>query len=204
MRIFFVLFLGVLLFGAEVKLTKVYGKKGDINVFVKKGVSGIVLCPYMNERIVCARAVSFGKKVSFYPVDDFQNDAYALPIVFPKTGDEIVFAKDYDRILIIAPNQEVYLKVKELYKNATVVSPDVFAAFLDGEVEKSDFIDFSKKMNIGRIIFILDKIYEVDSFSFYAIKTKKAPITAHYKRAFFTYFKNFDIEPVDYKRFIKD
>jgi hypothetical protein len=205
MRIFLVLFLAVFSFAAtKATLISTQGKEGVINKKITTGTSGVVLCPYMNKKIICARAVAFGNRVGFFDYAELKNDAFALPVVAPKKGDEIIFGKNYDRILIIAPNQAVYLKVKAMFPNKTVVSPDVMAAFLTDEPTKGFFINFAKKMDIGMYVFAIGrKVYEVDAFSFYAVGEKKLSLSAPYKKAFFVYFDNFFLKPVNYLKMIR-
>jgi len=184
---FFILFIGVLLFAGEALIVKVNKNSALLDKKIQKGVSGYVICPYMEKEIICARAVAFGEEAKFYPYKVLKNDAFALPVVVPKSGDKIIFGKDYDRILIIAPNQDSYLRVKNMYKKSIVVSPDVLAAFMDDELPtKEELKKFAAEFNIGKYIFVLDNIYEVDSFSFYAIK-KKPFEEVEYKLPFFNY-----------------
>ncbi|WP_457560086.1 plasminogen-binding N-terminal domain-containing protein [Caminibacter sp.] len=203
MRIILLFFIAVLSFAFDVKITGVEGKTVTLERNVQKGISGIVLCPYLKEEIICARAVSFGKYAKLYAYSELKNPAFALPLVYPKVGDTVIFAKDYNRIMIIAPNQTDYLKVKNMYKNYTIISPDVFYAITDDKISEHKFVRFAKFMNIGRYIFVLkDGIYEVDAISFYVINKKQFK-GAVYKKAFFTYARGFDIKPVNYKKWFK-
>ena len=177
----------------EITITNVNGNTAKVDKNVKKGVSGVVLCPYENKEIICARAISFGKTFKLKIYDNLKNRAFALPVVLPKSGDKIILAKDYNRIMIIAPNQISYLKLKEKYKNMTLISPDILAPFLDDVPTKKEFINFAKKMDIGRYIFVLDKIYEVDANSFYVINTYGKNDTK-YKEIFFTSYPKFSIK----------
>jgi len=188
---FFVLFLAVFLFGFDAKILQVSGDGAKIDASLKKGISGYVICKYEDTPIICARAVAFGNYVKFYAYKELKNDAFALPIVYPKQGDKIIFGKNYDRIMIIAPNHEAYLKAAKMYQNNTIIPTDVFAPFIDDLPTKKDFRVFTRDFNIGRIIFVLDKLYEVDSFSFYAIKTKDIDFSAPYKSAFFVSYPKF-------------
>jgi hypothetical protein len=198
---------GVLLNAYSVTITGVNSDTVTLDKYVKNGVSGVVLCPYGGREIICARAVCHGKKAKLLVYKDLKNNAFALPVVLPEKGDKILLAKNYDRILIIAPNQLEYLKMKEKYKNATVISSDNFAAFLDGIPSRKDFINFADKLNIGRIIFVLDKIYEVDADSFYVIK-EYGNVHAGYKEMFFTTYPKFDLKGKNivayYKSMIKE
>ena len=193
---FLILFISIL-FAYEANIVEVNRDTAKIDKYVKKGISAIVICPYLNEEIICARAVSQGKSIKLEIYDNLKNPAFALPIVTPKKGDRVIFAKNYSRILIIAPDQDTYLKIKDCYKNATVISPDLLAANIE-KFDKSSIIDFAKRFDIGRIIFALDRLYEVDAYSFYVIKSKDYKVPK-YQKAFFTYFKKFDIKPFKWK-----
>ena len=203
MRIILLFFLAVFSFAFEVEIKKVEGKKAYLKEYVQKGLSGVVLCPYMKEEIICAKAVSFGDYAKLYVYDELKNKAFALPIVYPKKNNKIIFGKNFKRIMIIAPNQQTYLEVKKRYKGNAIISPDVFLAFVDNEVDKNKLIKFAKIMDIGRYIFVLvDGIYEVDSYSFYVLSKKEYKGT-EFKNAFFTYARNIDIKPLNYKKFFK-
>ena len=212
MKIFLLSLVAVFAFGGiSVKIININKNKITINATLKKGINAIVLCPYKNNKIICARAVSLGgDEALLYTYRDLKNDAFALPLVFPKEGDEVIFAKDYSRIMIIAPNQTAYLKTKEKYfKNNTIIPVDDFAVFLSQEPTKQDFVNFAKKMNIGRFIFVLDKIYEVDALSLKVVNTYKNTYkNKKFKLPFFTSYNDYDIkmkDPVDYyKNLIKE
>ncbi len=206
-RWIFLVFSFIVLQAYEVTITNLKNNIAFIDKNIKVGITGVVLCPYEDKKIICAKAVSYGKKVKLYNYDNLKNRAFALPVVLPKKGDKIIFAKDYNRVMIIAPNQISYLKLKEKYKNMTLISPDILAPFLDDVPTKKEFINFAKKMDIGRYIFVLDKIYEVDANSFYVIK-KYGKNDAKYKEIFFTSYPKFSIKDKNmisyYKSLIKE
>jgi len=203
MKMVFILFVLVAeLFAYEVKINNVSKCDIEINQTVKKGTSGVVLCPYENREIICARAVLYGNKGKLKIYDNLENSSFALPVVKPKKGDKIVLGKDYNRILIIAPNQEAYFKMQEKFKNKTIISSDMLAAFLDEVPTRKDFINFAKKMDIGIYIFVLDKIYVVDAYSFYAINSfdyKKV----EYKKPFFMTYNNINLQSGLFKYMFK-
>ena len=206
MRIVLFFLAAAVLNAYSVKITSVSGSSAVVDKYVKKGVSGLVICPYGDRKIICARAILEGKKAFFYPYESLKNDAFALPTVYPKKGDEIILAKNYDRILIIAPDQQTYLKVKALYKNSVVISPDNFALYVDELPLKKDFVKFAKEYDVGKIVFVLDKLYEVDALSFYVIK-KSLRYNVIYKKPFFTTLDiyNEKVNMIDYyKSMLKD
>jgi hypothetical protein len=197
MRIIFILFLCIYsLMAYEVTIKNIKNNEITVDKYVKKGVSGIVLCPYENKKIICARAVMFGTQGKLSIYDNLENDSFALPIVTPKVGDKIILAKDYNRVMIIAPNQDSYLQVEDILKNKIFISPDVFATFLDEIPTKEDFITFAKKMDVGLYAFVLDKIYLVDAYSFYSVKMYPLKENYKYNKPFFTTYNNFTTEGV--------
>ena len=195
MRIIFVLLFAIFANAAYIaKVTSVNGLDIKLNKNIQRGVSGIVLCPYEKEKIICARAVSFGDYAKLYVYSDLKNEAFALPLVYPKKGDEVIFGKDYGRIMIIAPNQVDYLKLKNRFKDFTIIPVDVFAAFLKNLPTRYDFINFARKLNIGLYIFALgDKIYYIDSFSFYVIGKESFKLNKNFKIPFYSSY-NFHLK----------
>jgi len=197
--------IAVLGFSQDIILKKVNGNIGYINKSIQKGRSGYVICPFDKKDIICAKVVFFGNKVKFENYDELKNNAFALPIVTPKAKDKIIL-NNYERILIIAPTQELYLKIKDMYKNKTVIHPDLLYVYLDGEISKEGLEEFAKIMNIDEYIFVLDKIYEVDANSFYAIKTF-SKVNIPYKFIFYNSYKKGKTSKnmiKEYKSFIKD
>ena len=206
MRIIFILFIALFANAAYIaNITNVKGLEIKLNKYIQKGVSGVVLCPYENEKIICANVISFGNYAKLYPYDNLKNDAFALPLIYPKKGDEVVFGKDYERILIIAPNQSIYLKLKYRFKNFVVIPIDTFAAFSDDLPKREDFINFAKEMDIGLFIFALDKLYFTDAKSFYVINKENFK-TQKFKLPFYSSY-NFDIKMKNiinyYKKLLK-
>jgi len=195
MKVFFILLLAIFANASYMAtITQVNGLKVKLNIPIKKGSSGIVLCPYEGEKIICARAISFGKYAKLYPYRNLKNDAFALPLVYPKKGDKVIFGKNYERVLIIAPNQTLYLTFKNRYKNLTIIPIDTFAAFLDDWPTKEDFIDFANKMDIGLFVFILDKIYIVDAHSFVVLLKEELPFSfKNFKEPFYSSY-NFSVK----------
>jgi hypothetical protein len=200
--------------GFEVTIENIQNNKIKIDKQIKNGMSGIVLCPYENKKIICARAILFGTKGRLEVYDDLENPAFALPIVMPKAGDKIIVGKNYNRVMIIAPNQDAYLKVKTILKNKTFISSDIFATFLDDIPTKKDFINFAKKLDIGLYAFVLDKLYLVDAYSFYVVKEINFNNNYKYNKPFFTTYKKFEKgslfsrifskNVIDYKKYYKN
>jgi hypothetical protein len=198
----------------EVTIKNLQNDKITVDKYVKKGVSGIILCHYENREIICARVVMVGSKGKLKIYDDLKNDSFALPLVTPKARDKVILGKNYNRIMIIAPNQDAYLKAKTLLKKKTFISPDVFATFLDEIPTKENFVNFAKKLDIGLYAFVLDKIYLVDAYSFYVIKEINFNNNYKYNKPFFMTYKKFEKgslfsrifskNVIDYKKYYKN
>jgi len=202
MRIVFVLLFAIFAHAAYVaNIVSVNGLQVKLNKSIQKGVSGIVLCPYQKEDIICARALAFGNYAKLLPYASLENSAFALPLVYPKKGDKIIFGKNYSRIMIIAPNQTDYLRLKNKFKKFTIIPVDVFAAFLNDLPTRRDFINFAKKMNIGLYIFAFnDKIYFVDAYSFYVIAQESFQLNNKFKLPFYSSY-NFDISKKNIEKY---
>lgn len=203
MRIFFILLAALSLYAGNF-VTTITGVEGNVittEANVKRGISGIVLCPYEKEKIICARCVSAGgNKAVLYTYAELKNEAFALPLVLPKKGDEVIYGKNYKRIMIIAPNQNTYLKLKKRFSSFTVIPIDVFGAFLEDKPTRENFVNFAKKMDIGLYVFALDKLYLVDALSFYAIDEEDFSFKGKFKLPFYTSYPfDFDIKnPINY------
>ena len=207
MRIIFVFLIAVLVNAAYIaKIIDIDNLKITLDKNIKKGTSGLVLCPYQNENIICAKAISFGDYAKLYVYDNLKNDAFALPLVYPNVNDTVIFGKNYSRIMIIAPNQSEYLKLKNRFKNLTIIPIDTFAAFLDDLPTRKNFIKFAKEMDIGLFVFALDKLYFVDANSFYVILKEDYNFPKKFKIPFFSSY-NFDIKEKSiinyYKKMLK-
>ena len=191
------LFLAIKLFA--VGIVSVDKNIAKIDGDIEKGVSGVVVCPYNGNSIIAANAVSLGDgKVKLSNYDYLKNRAFALPIVPVTQKCEAVFKRNYNRILILAPTQKLYLKLKEEYKNSVIVPVDNFALFFEKDLTKKDILNFAKIMNVGRIIVAKKYLYEVDANSLQVVSKKE--YLGSDKNEFFT---NYGIFKIDYKKLIK-
>ena len=193
--------LPIFLFSSEI--TAVKSDKIYLDKSYQKGKSGIVLCPYLNKKIICARFISYGSYAKLFPYKEVVNNSFARPNILPKKGDKVLFNFNYNRILIIAPNQKIYEHIKNLYQNLNIIPSDNLATYVD-KFDKKNLLSFQRDLNIGRYIFYhKGNIFEIDAFSLYAIKKKKLKIYANYNGPFFTYLKNFGIKNINYLQIFK-
>jgi hypothetical protein len=186
--------------GNVVTLTKVEGtQEGVVSPIVPKGETGYILCPYMGKEIICGLALSEGEgRVRFEVYDNLKNRAMALPVVLPKPGDKVVFQKNYRRVLIIAPNSEIYFSLLNRYRKEgnTPISSDFLAIFEEDEgvPSREDLISLAKKMDIGRYAIVTPEgVIELDALSLQKLRSYPCncgPI--HYKVPFFTSYNDWE------------
>ena len=168
------------------KIVDSSNKFATINGNVLVGSSGIVV--HNNIIIALAEAVS-KNKLKYLPYTNLTNRALATPKITPKVGDTIKMYHDYNRALIIAPNQEAYLNIKSKLKD--VVDSDLFVAMASDvtELEKKDFQKFCKAYDVGIVYFDLDKNYIVDCNTFKIIETTPNKTKPIYKKPLFSSYQ---------------
>ena len=158
-----------------------------IDTKIKAGMTGYVI----HNDMMIAKAMSLGKgNVKYLPLVKLKNEALATPKIMPKKDDTIIFGLYNFRGLIIAPNQEIYIKTKGKYPNINFVNSDIFASYFTTKPTKEDFHNFCRAFNVGIIDFILDKEYIVDCESFVVLNEKETK-TAPYKQPFFANYNKF-------------
>ncbi|RUM65991.1 MAG: hypothetical protein DSZ06_04085 [Sulfurospirillum sp.] len=170
--------------------------KGDLitintNQNFAKGASAVVLRKFddQHEAIIANAVVIEGKNskliLKLSPYNDLTQDVLPNYDIPPKAGDKVLLNHLYNRAMIIAPNQESYLKVRRDYSNFDWVHPDLFALKLvssfHSKPTKEQFQEECKDDTIGLIFFVIkDKTYIVDCKSFKAISY--SPITPATKK----------------------
>jgi len=90
------------------------------------------------------------------------------PLIMP--GDRVIGAFLYNKVLILAPNQDILRKVE--YKlGVKSINPDYFKSYSNNS-NKAILKEFAQKVGIGLIIIVKDnKIKIYDPFSFTTINT---------------------------------
>ena len=101
----------------------------------------------------------------------------------PKAGDEVILGYNYQRGLLIAPNNSVYKKVTYFHKEREWIHPDVFAATLSRNGHptplREDFEETCRSYNIGVVAFMFDKsLITLDCQSFKVMENKSTSIKA--------------------------
>jgi len=171
---------------------------------IQKGKTGYVI----HNNSVIAKAISLGdRKVKYLPFYALKNSALATPKIMPKKYDNIIFGLYNKRALLIAPNQNEYIKTLQKHPNIEFISSDIFANYVNTAPTIKNFQNFCNDFKIGIIDFLLDKEYIVDCQSMYVLNTYKIK-PKKYKKAFFTNYdklKNgfFDSKPNNWIKYYK-
>jgi len=187
-----ILFLATFLFAFDSNLinTKIITTTNQHSIVDEKIPAGMTGYVIHNDMMIAKALAMGGSKVKLLPLVKLKNEALATPKIMPKSNDSIVFGLYNFRGLIIAPNQEIYRKIKQKYPNINFISSDIFANYFTTKPTIDDFHNFCRNSNIGIIDFILDKEYIVDCESFVILDTKKTK-TAPYTKPFFTNYEKF-------------
>ena len=174
-----------LLFGySKIEILKVFKDNAIINKGnLKEGQSGAIVHKFKDKNEIIlkyAYVIKSNEKnstIKFSKIKILPQEALANTNLKPSKGDAFILNHLYYNSLIIAPNFQSYLKVKNMYKKYNFLNPDYFAAFLkldqNPAPNKNDFQHFCIDNQIGTIFFVIDhKIYIVDTISFKIIDKK--------------------------------
>ena len=173
-KIILLLYFTTFLFSFEITpitstIVSITKNRAKIDKEIEKGVSGYII----DKNQIIGKVISNGdKSVTFLPFTKLKNSGLATPIIIPKIGNKIIFKLYYDRALIIAPTQNLYLKTKKNYPNINFLSSDLFASYFATKPNKKEFQQFCKTFNVGIIIFNLDRQFIVDCESFQILDSK--------------------------------
>jgi hypothetical protein len=161
-------------------------KSATIDKNIQNGLTGYVI----HNNMIIAKAVSIGDdNVKYLPFKALKNDALASPKIMPQKGDKIIFGLYNKKGLIIAPNQNSYIKTQNKYPNINWISSDLFASYFENKPTKEDFQNFCSDVKVGIIDFILDKEYIVDCESMTILETSKIKSSTYTKPFFCSYDK---------------
>ena len=123
---------------------------GSINKTIPKGETGYII----QNSMIIGKVVSMGgNKVKYLPFEKLKNEALATPKVYPKKGDTIIFGLYNKRGLVIAPNQQLYIKTKKEYPNIKWINSDNFATYFETKPTIEDFRKFCNDINLTKIKF---------------------------------------------------
>ncbi len=97
------------------------------------------------------------------------------------TADSVYLAFGYNRALLIAPNQQTYIRITKALPSLQWIHPDIFATLLsvNGHPSplKSDFHQICNTSAIGLLYFYMDKtLFTLDCKSFKILQISPAPL----------------------------
>lgn len=136
----------------------------------------------------------------------------ALPTFKSKVekGDKFVLNYLYSSALLIAPNQESFIKARRLFNSFKFLHSDVFASYMKIDSEEypslEEFQEFALKQNIGTLFFVVDEfIYVYDAKSLKVLLKKELKYNDK-KTAmpFYTRVEEIDTYEEDYTQYYKE
>lgn len=189
-------------FGPKQITTTLLSQKNGVGIIADNeefliGSSGIVIHKLESgENSIVARCVVTQKdgknaKIRFERFSSLKQNAYPIPKVSPKKGDEIIINFLYKRALLIAPNKEIYHDIIGDFPKIDFVDSDLAASYLSLKYKpnpsKDDFRKICDKYAAGLVMLATNKkIYALDCGSFKPIKEFPSKEIKSYKLPFFS------------------
>ena len=163
--------------GNKAKITKgnlALGQSGIINHKIGKNNSIILASAEVIETYNSYSVIEFSK------FNDLIQEA--IPNTTRKVQNKDIFILNYlySASLLIAPNQESFINIRQVFSNHNFVHSDIFASHLKIEGEpfpSKEFIkEYTRKENIGTIFYAIDQtVYIFDAKSFKKIASFTFP-----------------------------
>ena len=150
---------------------------------LKVGMAGLVIeeiSKDINPAMKYVEIINISKNKAYAKIIDKEiNPQDAMPSIKFKLNkdNKILFKVFYNRVLLISPNQEDYIKFTKNNKNLSFIHPDLLSYILtiNGHLSpsKDDFKEFCTTNYTGLIKILANKkIYDIDCISFKVIKEK--------------------------------
>ena len=163
--------------GNKAKITKgnlALGQSGIINHKIGKNNSIILASAEVIETYNSYSVIEFSK------FNDLIQEA--IPNTTRKVQNKDIFILNYlySASLLIAPNEESFINIRQVFSNHNFVHSDIFASHLKIEGEpfpSKEFIkEYTRKENIGTIFYAIDQtVYIFDAKSFKKIASFTFP-----------------------------
>lgn len=101
----------------------------------------------------------------------------------PKISDEVVLAGDYDRAMLIAPNDDAYYTITKNIPNIEWIHPDTFASYLSYEGHPTPLVDDFKKYCTAHSIGLLyiqsaQNLFTLDCKTFSLLETHSSNLSS--------------------------
>ncbi len=165
MRIWFFLLITIGILEASsisTPLLTIEDKRGAIEApELKVGMSGFIVRHFdathssiiANARVTQINPSSNRAIIEFSQYDGLRQNSLPSGKWNPKVADEVIIAYDYERALLIAPNDDTYLSLTASIPNIEWVHPDLYATYLSHEGHPTplveDFRRFCTASSIG-------------------------------------------------------
>lgn len=136
--------------GISTPLIDIKGDRASIqSKELKEGMSGVIIRHFDDKHssIIANTVVekldpSTGRgTILLHPYEGLHQNALPSGNWTPKVSDEAVIAGDYDRALLIAPNDDTYYALTKSIPNVEWVHPDTFATFLSYEGHPTPLVE---------------------------------------------------------------
>ena len=112
---------------------------------IQVGESGIILSKIgrgiISNLVTITEVDSTSIKATYKQFKLLEQKYLPTPIIEPRVDDEVIMRSFYSRAFIVAPNQELYEKIKTLFPTITFVSSDLMIA----DVGDKGIVDPSKE-----------------------------------------------------------
>lgn len=168
---------------------------------LKVGMSGFVVRHFddkhssiiANARISSLNAATHRALVDISPYDGLRQNSLPSGNWKAKANDEVVMAYDYERALLIAPNDDTYSALTKSIPNVEWVHPDTYATYLSHEGHPTplveDFHRFCTANSVGLLyIQSAQTLFTLDCKNFSLLESapsqsvKKEALTPFYSR----------------------
>lgn len=166
---------------------------------LKVGMSGFVIRHFDDKHstiIANARISEFDTTtnhatIAISPYDGLRQNSLPSGNWKPKAKDEVVIAYDYERALLIAPNDDTYNALTKSIPNVEWLHPDTYATYLSHEGHPTplvkDFHDFCTANSVGLLyVQAADTLFTLDCKNFALLQT--SPLTAPKKESMVPFY----------------
>ncbi|ANV98608.1 hypothetical protein BBW65_07275 [Helicobacter enhydrae] len=145
------------------------------------GESGIVIhdigATIISNTIYVTKIDTDSIQADYVPFTLLEQKYLPTPVVKPKVGDSVVLRSFYSRGFIVAPNQQVYEQIKNLYSNIHFVNSDLMIADVGDQgivnASKKAFQQVCKTYSVGLLaVYNSSGLHLLDCQSFQILQTQ--------------------------------
>ncbi len=116
--------------------------------------------------------------ISILPYSGTHQESLPSIDIKPSAGDEAIFANDYTRAMVIAPDEDTYEIITKNLSRLDFIHPDIYATYLSSighpTPQTEDFKEFCTSNSIGLLyIQSSDKLFTLDCKSFTLLQSSE-------------------------------